>query len=82
MYGMHGGLAIAKAVLYVLNDDEESMSALYSFKVSVMLFCQSSLLMGAEQSADRMAKYELKLFNFRRCFIIFKNLRTYFSLSL
>lgn len=34
---------------------------------SVVFFCQSRRLRGAESSADKMARYELKLFSFLKC---------------
>lgn len=81
IYGMHGGLELANMLRYARNDDEESIKSPYSLMVSVMFFGQSNRLIGAQSNADKMAKYELKLFNLRKHFIIFKNFSINFSRS-
>lgn len=78
---MHGGSVSAKACLYVLNDEDESIKAQYSFNVSVIFFCHSKRLIGAESNAERIAKYELKLLIFLKCFMILMNFSTKRSLS-
>lgn len=79
MYGMQGGCVSANACLYALKLDELSIKAQYSFNPSVICFCHSSLRTGALSNADNKAKYELKLFILRRCFMILMNVVTYFS---
>ena len=63
-------------------EEEESINEWDSRNASVMFLCQSSRLIEADPRADKMAKYELKLFSLRKCFIILRNLSTYFSRSL
>lgn len=53
-----------------------------AWATSVMFLCHSRRRMGAESSAERMARQELKLLIFRRCFIILMNLTTILSRSL
>ena len=52
------------------------MMALYSPMVSVMLLGQSRRRIEAESSAERKARYELKLLCFLRHFITLMNLLT------
>lgn len=69
-------LVSLKACRYARKLELESIRAQYSFSPSVMFFCHSSLLIGAESSADSRARYELKLLIFLRCFMILINFIT------
>lgn len=81
IYGIQGGTVSARACRYARKLEELSMSAQYSFRPSVICFCHSSLRIGAESNADNNARYELKLLIFLKCFMIFINFVTNFSLS-
>lgn len=69
------------ACRYALKLELESIKAQYSLSPSVMFFCHSNLLIGAESSADSSARYELKLLIFLRCFMILMYFMTCFSRS-
>lgn len=56
MYGIQGGFEFAKMLRYVRNDDDESINDPYSRIISVTFLGQSNRLIGAQSSAERMAR--------------------------
>lgn len=82
MYGIQGGSLAASTTLYWRKLELLSMRTQNDSSVSRIFWFHSSLLTAAQSKAASNAKYELKLFILRKCFMTFMNLHMYRSRSL